>query len=761
MKGFRSGRSVDAGFVIAASYLAAHLPFLAPSLEDIDSINFALGLRDFDVASHQPHPPGSPVYIAFGRLSLALITFVAPSLDVVRAEALALSLWSALGGGVALAAAWTLFQSIDVSRRTATWATVLLGLSPLFWISGLRPMSDLPGLALALCAQALIVGGMADPRRLVAGAFVAGIAAGIRVQMIVLTGPLLALALLGERRPGGLRVVARSLAALGAGVLLWAVPLVVASGGVEGYLRALTTQAGEDFAWVDMLWANPTPRRLAWSLYETLVLPWSLVALAAAVGVAAVAGALHAIVRTRSALLLVAVAFGPYVAVHLLLQETFTVRYALPILPPVAWLAAHGALGAGRLGPVAALVMAGSAALVAVPAGVAYGRDAHPAFRAIADMEDRASGTRDVAAGPAAAPAAIYSHYSLRRSLQATAPAGIAVVEPRLGAEWLGLVDYWRGGGRNAVWFLADPRRTDLALIDPHAREPVRYRWDVGHRLELTGTRPLGADWYRFEPPGWFAGEGWALTPETGGVARSTGTGPDRQPVEAFVYRRDGPMHLMVGGGYVGAPREPVVFELSIDELPVDTWTLEAERDPRFLRFVDLPDGLPGGPGPGYARLTLAARAALPGRPTPAVEIRQFDIQPAEGMIAAFGEGWHEEEYDNVTGRRWRWTSGRSVIRVSPPQAVRLTLRGESAARYFDDIPRVGITAEGRTLATFHPDGDFVWEVVIPASHVVSAAGAIAIETDRVYVPAESEGTGDDRRLGLRLFEIDVHPVSP
>lgn len=57
---------------IAAAYLVAHLPSLAPSLEDIDSINFALGLRDFDVAQHQPHPPGSPVYIALGRALLTL-----------------------------------------------------------------------------------------------------------------------------------------------------------------------------------------------------------------------------------------------------------------------------------------------------------------------------------------------------------------------------------------------------------------------------------------------------------------------------------------------------------------------------------------------------------------------------------------------------------------------------------------------------------------------------------------------------------------
>jgi hypothetical protein len=64
-------------YAIALAYLLAHLPFLAPSLEDIDSINFALGLHHFDPALHQPHPPGYPVYIALGRLSLAAIRVVA------------------------------------------------------------------------------------------------------------------------------------------------------------------------------------------------------------------------------------------------------------------------------------------------------------------------------------------------------------------------------------------------------------------------------------------------------------------------------------------------------------------------------------------------------------------------------------------------------------------------------------------------------------------------------------------------------------
>src|SRR5688500_17559330 len=139
--------------LLAAAWLAAHLPYLAPSLEDIDSINFALGLREFDVARHQPHPPGYPVYIALGRASLGAVRAVAPSFSEARAEAVALAIWSALAGIVALGAALVLFHALQpppagvfrgaVWRNTAPWATALLAVVPLFWLSGLRPMSDL------------------------------------------------------------------------------------------------------------------------------------------------------------------------------------------------------------------------------------------------------------------------------------------------------------------------------------------------------------------------------------------------------------------------------------------------------------------------------------------------------------------------------------------------------------------------------------------------------------------------------------------
>jgi hypothetical protein len=348
--------------------------------------------------------------------------------------------------------------------------------------------------------------------------------------------------------------------------------------------------------------------------------------------------------------------------------------------------------------------------------------------------------------------------------LQASAPDGLRVVEPRRSYEWLGMVTYWRDGGRQPLWFLADPLRTDLELIDPQARRRTvtRYRWSVGDHQVLGGTRPTAVDWYRLDPPGWFASEGWSLTPEVGGITRLDGTGPDRRPIEAYVQRRSEPMHLVIGGRHLGAPTDDaVVFDLWLAEALVQSWELNPRRDGlNFLRFIELPGGIPDGDG-DYAVLRVAARTAGGvGSPPPAA-IRQFDIQPANRLVYGFAEGWHEAEYDNASGLSWRWTSERSVLRVAPHRSVQIRMRGESPLKYMADAPRVRVTAAGREIAAFQPDRDFTWTVRVPGDAIAASGGAIAIEVDRVYLPGAAEGTADERRLGLRLFEIVVNPASP
>src|SRR5262245_11276013 len=141
--------SVRPEHVIAAAYVAAHLPSLSPTLEDIDSLNFALGLRHFDPALHQPHPPGYPVYIALGRASYALLSHATSSLDRLATEALSLSIWSLVAAAIAIVAAASFFRALhrlsggpDPGSRIADpalWAVALLAASPLFWMTGLRP----------------------------------------------------------------------------------------------------------------------------------------------------------------------------------------------------------------------------------------------------------------------------------------------------------------------------------------------------------------------------------------------------------------------------------------------------------------------------------------------------------------------------------------------------------------------------------------------------------------------------------------------
>jgi hypothetical protein len=124
--------------------------------------------------------------------------------------------------------------------------------------------------------------------------------------------------------------------------------------------------------------------------------------------------------------------------------------------------------------------------------------------------------------------------------------------------------------------------------------------------------------------------------------------------------------------------------------------------------------------------------------------------------MSAFGEGWHEAEYNNSTGLRWRWTSDRATVRIVPARGVAITMRGESPLKYFTDAPTVRVRAGSRQLAVFRPTGDFTWRLQVPESVLSDSDGTVTIETDKVYQPGQAEGTADARRLGLRIFEVRV-----
>ena len=764
--------------VLAIAYTLAHLPYLAAALEDIDSVNFALGIREFDVAQHRPHPPGYPVYIGLAKVGATALKMLGTGPAPSAIEARTLSLLSLLGAIACVfllyrvMACWSSGASAESDDLiTAPWrsfdaralgATALTLACPLMWYLGVRPMSDVPGLAAALAAQAALglawwrqragasSGHRLSPDRLAAsgrmivlGALLAGIAIGFRSQNALLTLPLLAGVLIDRIGRGVAAALAGTSVALSVGALAWAIPLVAASGGLDGYLAALGSQAGEDFAGVEMLYSNPSPRLAAFALLRTFLYPWDSVILGGIVVALAAMGAIALVLRDRRGLTAIALVSVPYLAFHLAFQDTTFVRYALPLVPPTVYLAVCGLEATLRQ---AALPVAGGLALWSVasaaPILAAYGSEPSPTARVVAAMRDDAKGEK---------PGGLAFHQTFQRPLEAEDVS----IEPRLASpprrEWLELNRYWREGHSQPLWFLADPRRSDLALIDPRSRTSrLDFNWQFHSLSELGGMRPAAVSWYRMPPPGWFAEEGWALTPETAGIARLMGRGPSLGPITAWVRRRPEPVRMVVGGRHLGSPTDPPAsFAIALDGRTIARW----DATPGFfVREFDVPAGGLVGDGP-LARLTIESRSVATVSPT---AIEQFDLQTRGSMMWAYDEGWQEAEF-NATLGVWRWTSDRSTLRIIDASTpVSITLRVERPTRYFDQPPIVRMKASDRVLGETRFDRSELWSVTVPLDALQSSRGRVVIETDKTFVPAERSGVADQRRLGLRVFGVNV-----
>ncbi|HEX5109483.1 MAG TPA: hypothetical protein VFV95_13595 [Vicinamibacterales bacterium] len=749
--------------ILALLYLGAHIWFLPPALEDIDSINFALALHDFDPVLHRPHPPGYPVYVAMGKVTRPIAQRLWPGTDAQGIDAKTLGLWSAAGGAIALVLlVWLVKEASELSGDEHAdlfplAIAMMLGAAPLFWMSGLRPLSDMPGLAAAIGVQAALLRACRAGLRRQAGALsmlgvaagAAGLALGIRSQILWLTAPALLAAAACHWRAGIARAASVAVAAFAAGALVWAVPLVIATGGLDRYLSALGTLAGEDFSNVPMLWTRPTPRQLAFALLDTFVRPWGSGAMAVVVLATAVAGSILVLLWQRALAGWLAVLYAPYLVFHLLFQDTSHTRYALPLLVPVVWIAARLLVWIGpRTAVAAAAVIAGASLAEVLPVARIYGTEPLPAAAAVNAAREAQARDGGVLAG----------HFDFARPYAAEAVDASLLLPSPLFAERQELVKYWRSGGRGPVWFVAAPARTDLHLVDAYARTIVAApAWPFSREWFLGGTRPERAELVRIaSPPGWVAGEGWHLTREALILA-------DRRAAAdatMLVARRPEAALAFIGGEYLPSPGDgPADLSIALDGTELRTIALLPDR-PQFLERIPFPPGSLSGPGT-FASLRVAwhARAAAS---MPRVHLTQFELQPPDRTFWVYGHGWHDLEIDVASGQEWRWTSERAEVAVhTAGRDVEMQIVADVPIADLDGAPVVTIGAAGVTLRTLHPRGRFTDTVRVPADVVDRAGGVLVMATDRTLVPDERTGSGDRRHLGVRVYELRLNPVAP
>jgi hypothetical protein len=380
------------GFVLVALVRALTLP---RTLWEMDEVLFARAVDRFDPLGFQPHPPGYPLLVGLGKLFN--LAFHDPFASLI-----ALSLVSSLVGYWALVGA---FRRIcgesdppGDAERVAVAGALLFELSPAMLVQGPLPMSDPPALmflALALLAAVVLRQKNGSFRAAVGLGAAASAAVGCRPQLALAVLPMLAMALWqapGWRRRG------EALAAFALVSLLWFVPLLVATGGSRGLLAYEMKQASYVAAHdATGARAGDTTRHVA---KRFIFHPWgqkgtALPVLAAALtGLVALALRRDRRDRQAAAALPVAVLTAAQLAVCLTVMDPAdAVRYALPVVLGVAFLAAVGVQALARRAKVPAALWLAPAAVAAAaivyawPLLAARTRTASPPVAAVRWLE--------------------------------------------------------------------------------------------------------------------------------------------------------------------------------------------------------------------------------------------------------------------------------------------------------------------------------------------------------------------------------------
>lgn len=209
-------------------FVASTLPFLTQHPFHWDGAQFVLGVHDYSVILHQPHPPGYPLFVGAAKL----FSFFLDPYPALQLEAALFALAAVIA---------VYFLGVEVWRsRLAGWiAGICLLFNPLFWFyreTGLTYVVD--AFAATLLALLVLKSWDKRPSFLLWGALFLGLVSGFRPSLALLLLPLL----LGVAwRLGSMRLVAKASAIWLLCLLAWAAPMF----SLEGLSPTFEAIAGQ------------------------------------------------------------------------------------------------------------------------------------------------------------------------------------------------------------------------------------------------------------------------------------------------------------------------------------------------------------------------------------------------------------------------------------------------------------------------------------------------------------------------------------
>lgn len=333
--------------LLVVSIVVALTRFLAVarSLNDWDEALFSMGVAEYDVNQHHPHPPGYPLFVAAAKAVHLLGINEFRCLQVVVF----------LGACLLFPALVMFARELGFAFATSMCGALIFMFLPNVWIYGGSGFSDVPALMLGIGASALLLRGRRDRRAYILGAVVLGIAGGVRLPNLLIGAIPALVSTVHRGRARDFRAISAAIFLGGTIVAGSYLGAALSSGTLEQYRTRLQEQ-GEYVRTIDS-WRNPHRPPLRDVAKEFFLHPVQQKQQMTGLALLALLGIAAAVVRRQWMLLVPLAIFGPpMVLAWLNLDIAAAGRYAIAYMPMHALFAAHGLRVIGRRAAVQAML---------------------------------------------------------------------------------------------------------------------------------------------------------------------------------------------------------------------------------------------------------------------------------------------------------------------------------------------------------------------------------------------------------------------
>lgn len=323
-------RQITIFTAVALVCAASRFLAMASSIWGWDEALFCLGMREYDVSRHHPHPPGFPMYIAMAKLA----RLGAPN------DFRALQSVNLIAGMLLFPAVFLLARELRFRFETATIAAALCAFFPNVWFFGGTALSDVPSIVLASLAAALLLRGCRNSEAYLGGTLLLAVAIGVRPQN-VLIGLVPGIIATWYRAKSSWRDVlfAAILGAAVVGAAFWFA--ADATGGLQRY-AASVREHGEYITRVDSF--RSLTRPALWRLVDRFfLLQYQSRPLSILTSIFVLIGVVTAFRNRDRSVLLAILTFAPVALLTWLMLDRFSVnRFSIGYAPLFALLAAAG-----------------------------------------------------------------------------------------------------------------------------------------------------------------------------------------------------------------------------------------------------------------------------------------------------------------------------------------------------------------------------------------------------------------------------------